>query len=195
MGATVIGLESYAVTDFMSSREMAEMLDKKIGLRNRFSGPTLDFWSRLDRNAPAEIFASYWQTKIDPFFDLTTGAINVEVRAFSAQDSLDIANAAIDAASKRISDMRDKAREDELRGAKSDVLEAERRVVQTRKDLREIRDREHIYDPAQRVTAVQTTADRLRDDIAGMEVESRSLGASMAPGSPTMLVLQNVLFL
>ena len=191
LGATIIGLESYVVTQFVSSREMAEMLNKQIGLRAKFSGSNLDFWSKLDQKAPAETFATYWQNMVDPYFDLTSGAIDIKVRAFAPQDSLDIANAVIQSAMQRISETRDQARKDELRGAQSDLAVAERRVTLARKELRDIRDREHIYDPTQRVTAVQTTADKLRDDIAGMQTVARSLSTTMAKDSPTMLVLLN----
>jgi len=191
LGATIVGLESYVVTDFMTSRNMADFVDKKIGLRGRFDAGNLDFLSRLDPKASEEKFVSYWQTMIDSYFDLTTGGIYVKVRAFTPQDSLDIAKAVIEAADKRVSDMRDQARADELRGAKAEVAASEARVVRSRKELRDLRDKEAVFDPAHNVAAVSATADKLRDDMAEMEAEARALGVTMAADSPAMLVLQN----
>ena len=191
LGATIIGLESYVVTQFAASREMADMLDTQIGLRKKYTGDSLDFWSKLNEKAPEETFTAYWQTMVDPYFDITTGAIDIKVRAFTPQDSLDIANAIIENAMKRVSDTRDQSRKDELRGAQSDLAEAERRVSQARVELRQLRERENIFDPQQRVVSVSTTADKLRDDIATMQTEIRALSATMAHDAPTILVLQN----
>jgi capsular polysaccharide transport system permease protein len=191
LGETIIGLESYVVTQFVTSREMADLLDKQIGLRKRFNDSNLDFWSKLDPKAQEEAFATYWQNMVYAYFDLTTGAIDVQVRAFTPKDSLDIANAVINNATKRISDMRDQARNDELRGARDELAATEQRVIKTRAALHEIRNRENIFDPQERVGAITTTADKLRDDIAGMEAEARALGTTMTPDSPAMTVLRN----
>ena len=190
LGATVIGLESYVVTQFMTSRSMVDLVDKKIGLRNRFDGSKLDYLSRLDPKAGEERFVSYWQNMIDAYFDLTTGIINVKVRAFTPQDSLDIAKAVTEFSEKRVSEMRNMARDDELRGAKAEVAHAEERVAKARKALHDLRDTEQVYDPQHTVSAVTVTADKLRDDIAGMEAQAKSLGKTMSLSSPAMDVLE-----
>ncbi len=190
LGATIIGLESYVVTQFVSSRPFADYLEEKFDVRKRFSSNAIDYWSRLAKDAPEERFAEYWSNMISAYFDLTTGAILVKVRAFSPQDSLDIANAVIEAAQARISEMREQARKDELRGAEGDVAKAEARVIETRQALSEMRDKEGIFDPVQRVTAVSTAGDTLRSDIAQMEAAERSYSKTLASDAPTIMILQ-----
>ena len=127
---------------------------------------------------------------IDGYFDLTTGAILVKVRAFSPQNSLAIANAVIDAAIARVSEMREQARADELRGAESDLAKAEARVTKTRQELNDIRDREGMFDPQQRVGAVSSTGDFLRNDIAQVQALLRADSQLMSPNAPTLPVLR-----
>lgn len=190
LGETIVGLDSYVVTQFIQSREMADLLNKQVDARKLFSGGKVDFLSRLNPKAPEEDFANYWQNMSYAYFDLTTGAIDVQVRAFTPQDSLNIANAVLKNASQRVSDMRDKARADELRAATQDVASNERRVVKARETLRELRNNENIFDPTERVTAVSTTADKIRDDIAGMEAQERAFASDMSPNSPVLTVLK-----
>lgn len=191
LGETVVGLDSYVVTQYIQSREMADLLNKQIGLRKLFSDRKADFLSRLNPKATEEEFTAYWQNMVYAYFDLTTGAIDVQIRGFTPTDSLNIANAVIKNASQRISDMRDQQRADELRSAQNDVANAEKRVIEKRAELHALRDKENIYDPTERVTAVSTTADKLRDDIAGMEAQERAFASYMAPDSPVLSVLKS----
>lgn len=190
LGETIVGLDSYVVSQFIQSRDMADLLNKQIGARKLYSAPYVDFLSRLNPKAPEEDYANYWQNMSYSYFDLTTGTIDVQVRAFTPQDSLDIANAVLKNASQRVSDMRDKARADELRAATQDVASNEKRVIEARATLRELRNKENVFDPTERVTAVSTTADKIRDDIAGMEAQERAFAADMSPDSPVLTVLK-----
>jgi capsular polysaccharide transport system permease protein len=180
------------VTQFIASREMADLLDERIGLRKRFDHDGVDPFSAMRRGASEEEFATYWQTMVDPYFDLTTGSIRVIVRAFTPQDSLDIANAVIAIARKRVSDLFDQSRSNVLLASEVDVRGAEMRVLETRKKLETLRQAEHVYDPQQRVAAVSLTGDKLREDMTMQEAMLRQLQAgNVDPSLPAAVVIKS----
>ena len=52
--ASQIVLQSNVVVEYMKSREIVEAVDKDLDLRKIFSLPSVDYFSRLDPNAPIE---------------------------------------------------------------------------------------------------------------------------------------------
>jgi capsular polysaccharide transport system permease protein len=181
--------DSYIVADYINSREMVERLEPLIRLRERYSRPEIDYFSRFDKSQPVELLAKYWQGKITTAYDNSTGLVTVEVRAFSAQDAYDIAAGVLQVSSAMVNQLSEKVQNDALRAAEDDVHRSEQRVQEVRSQLRKFRDREQVADPLASATAKQTMLVSLAGQLAQINA-ALSQRRGVDESSPTVMTLR-----
>ena len=142
--------DTYAVQDYIASRDaLAEMIANQ-GLRQVFNRPEADPLSRfpmVELWSTFEHFYQYYQKHIDVFLDTTTGVSTLTVKTFRADDSQRIANALLASAEGLINRMNDRERENDLRDARKEVGVAEVRVQDVERQIAEFRNREALLDP------------------------------------------------
>ena len=135
-------LDNYLVTDFLGSKEAVEKLQKRIDAISLYSKPTIDWWSRYKTpSGPIEKFVSYWNDTITVRFDPLTGIGTVDVRAFSPQDALLIANSLLSMSEELINRLTDRTRVDSVRFAQGEVERAQDRLKAILAKLTAYRDR------------------------------------------------------
>lgn len=86
---TVIGLPTIAddkdaitLVTFINSLDMLQYLESKLQLRQHFSNPKIDWWSRLPAEASLESFHEYMLNYVLVEYDDTTRLITIHVQAF-----------------------------------------------------------------------------------------------------------------
>lgn len=173
--AAELFVDSFAVVDYVKSRQIVQEMDAKLGLREMWSRPRVDFWYGMDEDPSAEGLWRQWQRMVDIEFDMSTGAIILSVRAFSADDSLRLAKAILQASERLVNQMSIKSREDSLRFARDEVGIAEQRLVAARKGVQELRARTGVLDPVKEAEANLALAAKVRGDIAGAAAELEAM--------------------
>lgn len=172
---TELFVDSFAVVDYVKSRQIVQELDKTLDLRKMWSAPTLDFWYGMDKDDTAEGLWRQWNRMVDIQFDMSTGAIILKVRAFSAEDSLMLAQAILEASEKLVNQMSVKSREDSVRFATEEVRLAETRLVDARVKVQDLRARTGVQDPVKEAEANLALAAKVRGDIAAVAAELDAL--------------------
>src|SRR5262245_30100077 len=86
------GQDSLIVSDYIRGRGMIDAVDKALNIRSLFARDNVDFLSRFNPQGSDEDLLYYWRRHVDVNIDSMSGIIAVTVRAFTPQDSLDIAN-------------------------------------------------------------------------------------------------------
>ena len=183
--------DNFIVADYVSSREAVSDLLKTVDLRQIYSDPDADFLARLDPAVPAEKLVDYWRSRIDASFDVSTGISIVQVRAFTPQDSLRIAQALIGASEALVNRMAERAREDSVRFAERDVKTAEDRLREISGRLRQFRNVQQSPDLSTSASSTLSLTLQLRTNLAQMEAQLTSLSTHMAPDAPTIKTLKN----
>lgn len=99
---TVIGLpavsddkDALTLITFINSLDMLHHLEKELQLRQHYSDPSLDYFSRLPPEASQEQFRDYMNGYIVAEYDVTTHLISVHVQAFNREYAQKIVNAVI----------------------------------------------------------------------------------------------------
>jgi capsular polysaccharide transport system permease protein len=96
---TMIGLPSVAdskdaltLITFITSFDMLQYLDSQLQLRQHYSNPNIDWWSRLPAEASQEDFHRYIQNFILVEFDASSHLVSIHVQAFARDYAQKIVN-------------------------------------------------------------------------------------------------------
>lgn len=194
MGASMPNsADNYLVADFLTSREAAEDLQKKINVVGLYSKPGVDWWSRFDASQPMEKFLPYWQSMVTAQYDQVTGIANATVRAFTPQDALLIANSLVALSEDLVNRIANRSAIDAVRFARDEVTKAEERLKAIRLKLTEYRNRRGVIDPTTSVVASNSTlVQTLRANLAQLETQLATLQRqNLAPNAPVVVSLKN----
>jgi len=185
--------ENYVVADFLTSRQAAEELQKRIKVVDLYSRPDVDWLSRFNGSRPMEWFIPYWQKMVTASYDQVTGIAVAQVRAFSPEDALLIANTLVALSEELVNQISNRARTDAVTFAQREVDRAEERLKAIRAKLTEYRSRVGVIDPATSVVASNSLLiQTLRSNLAALETQLASLKLqSLQPSAPVMVSLQN----
>lgn len=120
--------ENYLVVEYLTSRQAVEDLQRRLDLVGLYSRPEIDSWSRYDASQPLEKFVGYWRNMVRAHFDMITGIATAEVRAFSPQDAVAVAQALVAMSEKLVNDISMRTRNDTVQFAEGEVEKAQERV-------------------------------------------------------------------
>ena len=187
---SVIGVDSYALVQYLASRAIIDDLSATLDLRQIFSRSEADWPARLDLPVSIEELVRYWKRQVDAFFDATNGTIVVRARAFTPQDALKLAEGILASSERLVNDLSARARRDALRNAEDEVGRAEKRLKSALTRLREYRDKEGIIDPRKTADATIALAGRVRDELVRADTELSTLKHYMRDDAPSIKILE-----
>ena len=185
-----VGVDSYAVVQYIASRDILDDLGKTLDLREMFSRSDADWLARLELPVTVEELVRYWKGQVDAFFDVTNGTIVVRARAFTPDDALKLAQGILSSSERLVNDLSARARRDTLRSSEKEVHRAERRLKTALARLSEFRDREGLIDPRKTADATQALAGRIRDDIVRSQTEMATVRHYMRADAPSVKMLE-----
>lgn len=174
--------DTYAVQDYIMSRDALANLIQNQALRKVFDHPAIDPLSRfppfLGGNT-FEHFYYYYQKHIDVLLDTNTGVSTLTVRTFNPEDSRRIALALLTGAENLINRMNERETENAMRDARKEVGLAEQRVEDIATQIAQFRNREALLDPnkqsvpmLQSINDLQTLLSRANLQLAQLLVSS-----------------------
>jgi capsular polysaccharide transport system permease protein len=121
--------DSQIVIQYLKSRQIIEDIAATgIDLDAIYADQDKDFLAHLRRGATVEDRLRYWRGMVDPFFDMTTGIVSVQVRAFHPADAMLIATRTLALAEKLVNDISERAHTDVLAYARQEVNDSEAKL-------------------------------------------------------------------
>jgi capsular polysaccharide transport system permease protein len=186
--------DTYAVQDYMLSRDALEELVKQSGLKDIFARPEADALSRFPFSLtlpglPAihggdsfEHLFKYYLKHVDVEMDSTTGVSEITVKAFRPDDARRIAAALLAGGERLVNRMNDRERENTLRDARHEVQLAEERVQSVSSKLAEFRNRQSLLDPNKQSVPMLQAITNLQAKLGSVKLELSQL----QPNSPLL---------
>lgn len=180
--------DSYAVQDFIGSRDAIARLRPRLPLEKMFRAGDADFLARFpsilygDRE---EQFYAYFKRMVTVLHSPTTGVTTLQVRAFDPADARDIASALLDESEQLINRMNLRAHTDTVRTAQSDLEHAQQRLIDAQLALTVFRNREMLIDPTRNAATLGELIAQLSAELASTRAQLRELSAGSA-ASPQM---------
>ena len=170
--------DSYAVRDYIQSRDVLTLLDAKFALKNHYSAENRDILSRfggLDWDTSFEAFHRYFLTKIRVQLDDLSSITTVEVRAFSPELSQQINEALLIEAEKLVNQLNTRARNDMINFAQKEVDVAAEKAKTAAVALSDYRDSHLVIDPERQSTIQLTQIAKLQEELIATRAQLQQL--------------------
>lgn len=181
--------DALVVVDYIQSRALVEKLDRELGLRAMFARPEVGYLDRFEGEDPIEKLTRYWRKMAKVHVD-TSGIVNLRLRAYRPDDALQIGEAVLRSSEGLINDMSLRLRRDAVAKAQSEVDRAEKRLLELREQVRQVRDREGVIDPKKAAEALLLVLTQVRGQRIKLEDEIRVQLRTLSPTAPQMQVLR-----
>lgn len=178
--------DSNAVVQFIKSREMVDDLQNEINYRRIYSSPAADPIARLAPLAPSEEMTKYWHGMVDPFFDVTTGVISVNVRAFSPRESELVATTVQKLAEHAVNAMTARERADSLKYFMDEVSRTRQKLRDINEAIRKLRVKYQLIDPDRTAALIDAVQSRQEEQISKLEARYRAIQGTVGRRSPVL---------
>jgi capsular polysaccharide transport system permease protein len=184
--------DTYAVQDFITSRDALRQLDQKLSLGKMFSQPSIDFLNRfgaLEWDRSFEALYRYYKKRVGVEYDSTSSISMLRVSAFTAQDANRINDMLLGMSEQLVNEMSERARQDIVHYVQGEVDQAERRAADAALALAAFRNRNVVVDPEKQSTFQLQQISKLQDELIATRTQVAQLKA-VTPNSAQIMVLQ-----
>lgn len=161
--------DSYAVQDFILSRDALGALDERLRLRKAFARKDLDIFSRFAGLAwwddSFEDLHKYYKKHVEVELDSVSSVVTLTTRAFTAEDSFRMNQLLLDMSEALVNELNERGQQDMIRFAAREVDEAEIKAKAAALTLARYRNEKGVIDPErQSVIPLQQIA-KIQDDL------------------------------
>ncbi|MGK9050360.1 RkpR, polysaccharide export protein [Neorhizobium petrolearium] len=183
--------DSYVLLDFIRSERMVQAVDEAFGLDSVFAPRGLDYFYGIGQDRPIEDKLEYWRSMISVNFDHTSGIMELEVKAFTPEDSQKIAAFVIAQSEKLVNELSLSARNEVLKVAQSEVRMAEERLSNARMALRIYRDSSQEADPVEGAKLATQLVASLEQQLVQLKTELSTALTQMGENTPRVRVMRS----
>ncbi len=127
--------DSINVQNYLESKESMLRLDADAGFIEHFSNSEIDSWQRLPENATIEDAYKVYKKRVVIAYDPTEGLVKLEVVAADPETSLKFSEALINYAEERVNQMTAGIREEQEKGARDTLAEAENKMFEAQERI------------------------------------------------------------
>jgi capsular polysaccharide transport system permease protein len=185
--------DTYAVHDFMLSRDALQELQQKFDLRSVYSRTSIDSVNRfpgLIQDGSFEAFYRYYQDHIFIGYDSVSSITTLQVRAFSGEDAKAINEQLVEMGERLLNNMNIRSRQDLIRVAEQEVTVAEERAKTAGGALAAFRADRSILDPDRQSTFQMQGVAKMREDLMAAESQLVEL-RQVSPRNPQIPSLES----
>jgi capsular polysaccharide transport system permease protein len=170
---------------------MVESLENEIDLRQIFAPDDVDRLSRFKKDKPVEDLVRYWRKRIDAHYEKMSGIITLEVRAFTAEDSLLLTEKVIERCEQLVNNLSQRSRRDALDQATLELHRAEAQLKTATAGMRETQNSEGVLDATVEAEAVSKIITLLRMELAKAQQQIAAQGEAVSADAPQVKVLNS----
>ncbi len=180
--------DTFAVHEFMTSRDAVSQLEAELPLREMFNREEADFVAAYPSflfGGSGEDLYGYYKSAISVSYSSTTGISQIKVDAFRPEDAQLIASKLLDLSEALVNRMNRSIHEDAVGFAEQDVAAAQDRLIHSQALVTAFRNRELTIDPEAGAKALDALNAKLSAELAGLRARIAELETS-APQSPML---------
>jgi capsular polysaccharide transport system permease protein len=185
-GSVDIGTIIY---EYVQSPALLTKLDSTLHLKQYYSDPGIDWFSRLSSSASSEKFLSYYHRRVAVSEGLG-GYLTIDVTAFDPKYAVALAKAIVQACDAMVDGMTARARQEEVRAAEAELTREEQRVRQARKALTDFQNVHGDLDPQRVASQLGQIVGNLESQLSTARTELANTLAYMRPDAPRVVQLK-----
>lgn len=158
--------DSQIVVQYLKSRQIIDdLIAAGVNLDAIYARNNGDFLAALTPGDTAERRLRYWKRMVDPFFDMTTGIVSVQVRAFSPKDARLVATTALELSEHLVNDMSNRAHADLVAFAVSEAEASATKLKAAQSAIATYRDQHAVLFPEMQATADTSVEGQLQNAL------------------------------
>jgi capsular polysaccharide transport system permease protein len=184
--------DSYAVKDFIQSRDALALLERDDHLRALLApaapDPAWRFPSLLLGNDGEDLYR-YYRRLVTLDYDTTTNVSTLTVQGFRAGDAERMATTLLGGAEALLNQMNERARRDAIRVAEAEVAASHAAALAAQDAVTAYRTREHVVDPLEFSKTMLTTITQLTEELVNAAADI-DVAIHASPHSPQIGPLQ-----
>lgn len=185
--------DSYAVREYLTSRDALALLEQKLPLRAMLARADRDpFWaypSLFHRKTNKGLYR-YFRSLISVSYNDGTSITSLNVEAFRPEDAERIATVLMGGAEAMLNRMNQRSRENALKVATDEVANSRAATLAAQDALTAYRDREHVVDPVAYSETVLKTIATLMQDLVNTSAQL-DVTVHSSPRSPQIPLLRS----
>lgn len=178
--------ETYAVNEYVISRDAVDLLVRNHNLRAILSRPQADIFNRFpnfySRDNKEQLYRRF-KRMVYTDIDTESGISTLDVRAFTPQDAQDLATALLRSGEALVNRLNARAHDDALKHADEAVEEAKTRLVDIEARLTKFRNEKNVIDPNKEANMALDGLAKMTTDLIKTEAALSQLIATV-PQSP-----------
>lgn len=185
--------DSYAVQDYVLSRDALKALNDELKIKDAYSSPEVDFFSRfsgLDWDDSLEAFHQYYQKKISVQLDSSSSITTLTVRAFTPDAAQGVNQRLVELAENLVNKLNERGRQDMIRFAADEVAEAQVKAKAAALALSQYRNAKGVIDPEKQSAIPLQQVAKLQDELIATRSQVMQL-EGLAKDNPQLPVLRH----
>jgi capsular polysaccharide transport system permease protein len=184
--------DSYAVHEYILSRDALKVLDEALDLEEMFSSSDIDVLNRygaLWEDVSDETLFQYYEGRLELLLDAASSITTLKVRAFTADDAYQINELLLETTEKLVNRLNERGRNDLLQAAQDELTFAEQKAKDARLALAEYKNKTTTVDPAQQSMLQMQQVSKLQDALIQTKTQLAQL-ESLAASNPQVSALK-----
>jgi len=176
----------YTVGEYVRSRDALEYLQKELDLKTIWCNGKIDILHRFDPlglDGSKEALYEYYLKRVDVHVDPMSGITSLKVSAFDADTSFRINTLLISEAERLVNILNDRGRNDLIRFAENEVLNAEQKAKNSALALSNYRNEQSVMDPVRQTQLHYEHISRLQEELVKTRTQLTQLKV-FSPQSP-----------
>jgi capsular polysaccharide transport system permease protein len=185
--------DTYAVRDYILSRDALKELDDKLKLRKSFSSSDVDILDRfpgLGWNRSFEKFYVYYGKHVGVDYDPVSSITVLTARAFTAEDARKINDSLLNISERLVNTLNDQSRRDLISFADNEVKIASDKAKDASLALLSYRSRQEVFEPDKQAAIQLEGVAKIQQELIATEMELAQI-KKLSPDNPQIGALNN----
>jgi capsular polysaccharide transport system permease protein len=183
--------DTQIVTNYVQSRAGVEKLDKLIDIRDLYSTDAADWLSRFNKKKPIERFIKYWQSMCSISIGLSSGIVDLKVRAFSPEDAARIAQGVVDMSEELVNALNERMNHDAVASAEEELRRTSQRLKASQVALEKARNEEGLLDAPKAADALNNLITATSSVLLQLQGKYATQRNFVSEDAPQMLALKS----
>jgi capsular polysaccharide transport system permease protein len=175
--------------EYLRSEALMTKLDNELHLREYYSSPSVDYFSRMNRDASLATFLRYFRSNVS-VSEGQGGYLTIDVYAYDPDYAVKLAKAVVRNTDQMIDDMTARARRDEVNFAEGQVKEAEDRLLKARLALTDFQNKHGDLNPQNSANQIGGIVGKIEGDLATQRTALESVN-TLDRNSPQVAAIKS----
>ncbi|MEE3423074.1 MAG: hypothetical protein VZR11_10275 [Succinimonas sp.] len=184
--------DQLVLREYLLSLDMMKKADKKLHLREHYSDPKNDFFSRMwFKSIETEWFYRYFMNRVGVYYDEFSGVVRLRAEAFDAKTAYELASLLVSEGESFMNRVSHEIANEQVVFLEKQVDLARQELLKANQNLLSFQNRKNLSSPTAEVEGYQKLILDLEKQKSELTIRINSLPPALAGGNQLALTLKN----